>query len=161
MNRSAPPVASPAAAVAAAVAAAYHWVRAAMPLDLLPGRTPIVIWYCCRQPTIIARSFLPLLPVIRGPRLLCCETFPYQTTPLVGCIRLAAVKPLAKRVNNTKSAYSTANRQKWGAYGLQKLNECRATWNTLLATHGEGAYACTSTIGLSAAAENLPVRYTR
>ena len=35
MNRSAPPVNSP----AAIVAAAYHGVRAAMPLDLLPDET--------------------------------------------------------------------------------------------------------------------------
>ena len=47
---------------AAAVAAAYHGVRAAMPLDVLPGRNPIVMWYCCKQPMINLRPFLPPLP---------------------------------------------------------------------------------------------------
>ena len=66
--------------LAAAVAAAYPGVRAAMPLDLLPGRNPIVIWYCCRQPTITPRPFLPLLPAAGSTRLLCRATSPYQIT---------------------------------------------------------------------------------
>ena len=76
MNRSAPSMTSP----AAAVAAAYHGVRAAMPLDLLPGRKPHGICYCCRQPTNTPRPFLPLLPAAGSTRLLLRATLPYQIT---------------------------------------------------------------------------------
>ena len=81
MTRSAPSMTFP----AFAFAAAYHGVRAAMQLDLLPGRNPIVIGYCCRQPTITPRPLLPLLPATGSTRLLRRATLPYKTTPLVGC----------------------------------------------------------------------------
>ena len=81
-------------------AAAYHGVCAAMPLDLLPRRNPIVICYCSRQPTITPSPFLPLLPAPGSTRLLCRATLPYQTTPLVGCTWLAAVRLLAECADN-------------------------------------------------------------
>ena len=47
---------------AAAVAAAYHGVRAAMPLDLLPsGRNPIVFGTAADSPRLPHARFLPLL----------------------------------------------------------------------------------------------------
>ena len=59
MNRSSHTMTS----LAADVAAAYHGVRrAAMPLDILPGRNPTAIWYCCRQLMITPSPFQPLLP---------------------------------------------------------------------------------------------------
>ena len=122
MTRSAPSVTSP----AAAFAAAYHGVRAAMPLDLLPARNPIVVWYCCRQPTITPRSFLPLLPAAGSTQLLCRAIMPYQTTPLEGCTpnhprgrvhTAGGVQLLAERANNPISAASTTNLLKWSVYG--------------------------------------------
>ena len=50
-------------------------------IDLLPGRKPIVIWNCCRQPTITPRPILPLLPAAGSTRLLRRATPPYQITP--------------------------------------------------------------------------------
>ena len=72
MIRSDPSITSP----AAAVAAAYHELRA-MPLDMLPGRNTIVIRYCCGQPTITPRLFLPLLAAAGSTRLVCRATLPY------------------------------------------------------------------------------------
>ena len=101
----------------AAVAAEYHGVRAAIPLDLLPGRNPVVIGYSCRQPPITPRPFLPLFPTAGSTRLLYRTTLPYQTPAQVGCARLTAVRRLAECADNTTSAASTANLPKWSANG--------------------------------------------
>ena len=113
LNRAAPSTTFP----AAAVAAAFHGVRAAMPLDLLPGQNPIVNWYHCRQPTFTPRPFPPQLSAAGSTLLLFRATLPYQITPLVGCTRLAAMHLLAENADNPIFAASTTNLLKWSAYG--------------------------------------------
>ena len=98
-----------------------------MPLDLLPGWNPIIIWYCCRHPTITPRPLLPLLPAAGSTRPLFRGTLPYQTTPLVGCTRLATARFLAECVDNPLSAASATILPKWSAYGKQRRNKCRAS----------------------------------
>ena len=135
ITRSAPSMTSP----ASAVAAAYHGVRAVRPLDVLPGRNPIVIWYCCKQPTSAPRPFLPRLPAVGSTRILCCAPLLHQTTPLGGRTRLATVRRLAKCADYSKYFASTTNLLKWTAYGKKNGKKCRATSNPPLATHDRGA----------------------
>ena len=90
--RSAPSLIS----LADAVAASYHGVRAAMPPGLRPyGQNPIVIVTAADRPQLPLVRFLRLLPATGTTWLLCRATLPYQTTPQVGCTRLAAVRLLA------------------------------------------------------------------
>ena len=83
----------------AAVAAAYHGLRAAMPLDLLPsGRNPIVFGTAADSPRLPHARFLPplIFPAAECTRLSCRVALPHQITLPVACTRLAAVRLIAK-----------------------------------------------------------------
>ena len=87
---------------------------------------------------------------------------PTKSLTMVGCTRLAAMQFLAENADNPIPAASTSNLLKQRAYGKYIAKQMpRGQPHPPLATHGAGAYGCTSARGLLASAVNPPVRCIR
>ena len=129
-----------------------------MQLDYLPGPNSIVIWYCRRQPTIIPRPFLPLLPAAGSTWLLCRATLSHQTIPVVRYTRLADVRFLAKCADNPLSAVSTTHLLKWSKTANKKRKYMPFDLKSPLATHDESAVGWGLVTGLSAATVTPPCK---